>query len=38
MKILLYYLSPQVLSMQGLGTDVLLRLKHLESKHHELRI
>jgi len=28
----------QVLSMQGLGTDVLLRLKHLESKHHELRI
>ena len=33
-----YNVSFQVLSMQGLGTDVLLRLKHLESKHHELRI
>ena len=33
-----FNVSFQVLSMQGLGTDVLLRLKHLESKHHELRI
>jgi len=30
--------SIQIVSMQGLGTDVLLRLKHLESKNHELRI
>jgi len=30
--------SVQVVSMQGLGTDVLLRLKHLESRSHELRI
>ena len=30
--------SLQVVSLQGLGTDVLLRLKHLETKNHELRI
>ena len=24
--------------IQGLGTDVILRLKHLESRNHELRI
>jgi len=28
----------QVVSLQGLGTDVFLRLKHLEAKNHELRI
>jgi len=27
-----------VMPMQGLGTDVMLRLKHLEAKGHELRI
>lgn len=30
--------SLQMVPMQGLGTDVLLRLKHLETKGHELRI
>jgi len=30
--------SIQVTSLQGLGTDVILRLKHLESRNHELRI
>eukprot|EP00090_Calanus_glacialis_P029236 TRINITY_DN4692_c0_g1_i1.p1 TRINITY_DN4692_c0_g1~~TRINITY_DN4692_c0_g1_i1.p1 ORF type:complete len:453 (-),score=153.19 TRINITY_DN4692_c0_g1_i1:116-1474(-) len=30
--------SLKVLPMQGLGTDVLLRLKHLETRGHELRI
>lgn len=30
--------SLQLVTMQGLGTDVYLRLKHLESKDHELRI
>jgi len=30
--------SLTMVPMQGLGTDVLLRLKHLESKSHELRI
>jgi len=30
--------SLQIQSMQGLGTDVYLRLKHLESSDHELRI
>ena len=28
----------QIVPMQGLGTDVLLRLKHLECRGHELRI
>ena len=28
----------QVVSLQGLGTDIFLRLKHLESNNHELRI
>eukprot|EP00092_Neocalanus_flemingeri_P011906 GFUD01012838.1.p1 GENE.GFUD01012838.1~~GFUD01012838.1.p1 ORF type:complete len:458 (+),score=114.33 GFUD01012838.1:79-1452(+) len=30
--------SLQIVSMQGLGTDVYLRLKHLETKGHEWRI
>lgn len=30
--------SLQVASMQGLGTDVILRLKHLENEKHALRI
>jgi len=30
--------SLEIQSMQGLGTDVYLRLKHLESENHELRI
>jgi len=30
--------SLQIQSLQGLGTDVYLRLKHLESPDHELRI
>ena len=30
--------SLQVVSLQGLGTDIFLRLKHLETKNHELRI
>ena len=30
--------SLQMIPMQGLGTDVLLRLKHLEAKENELRI
>jgi len=30
--------SLQMVSLQGLGTDVFLRLKHLESSNHELRI
>ena len=28
----------QQFQYQGLGTDVILRLKHLESRNHELRI
>jgi len=30
--------SLKIVSLQGLGTDVFLRLKHLESSDHELRI
>ena len=30
--------SIQTFQLQGLGTDVILRLKHLESRNHELRI
>ena len=30
--------SLELQSMQGLGTDVYLRLTHLDAKDHELRI